>query len=163
MKRLHAEQYFSTSKQVSNTPLFTIHDQLFSEQDIIALHKLFLTVGVHSITVASVRQGRSLVKTFLESLNCYHNLAMVTLENIPLLFPVLDVYRGLLEKGYVNPISSIKHSALDQFFVDDFFADFMWIESSQELLSSDWFIEFKQKLVNLNIDKHIPIIMVRYS
>ena len=44
------------------------------------------------------------------------------------------------------------------FFLDCFYFDFLWIEESPSLLSSIWYEQFKQHLVDFNFNKSIPIV-----
>src|SRR5271156_5702018 len=50
----------------------------YLEQDILCLNDMFLTNGFHTIKVANVEVGRSIMQLFLQAASLYHNVACVT-------------------------------------------------------------------------------------
>jgi len=162
MKHLSAKRCLSTVHPVDlikNIKKITLP---YSEHDIMEIQDAFLTNGYHAIQVENVVQGRLLLNTFLRALNCYRDLAVLTLvDTIPAHndLHVYDIYKELVCDGYLPLFND---EQIDTFFLDSFYFDFMWIEATQELLAADWFTEFEQKLIDLKIDQHIPIIFVSY-
>lgn len=132
----------------------------FSEQTIMELQEKFLSNGFRNIKVKNVQAGRAIMSMFLESLNYYNDVAALTLSDRPLNDSTLDVYRALVEGRYIDPFSN---NYLDEFFTNHFYFDFMWIEAEDSLLTSGWFADFELKLVDLNIDNHIPVIIISYE
>ena len=123
----------------------------FSEQDILDLNDAFLTNGIHDITVPSIHAGRGLISTFLSSLNYYSNVACLTAHDVPHDPTIFDIY------------SEVAGSSLEEFFVENFYFDFMWIEALPELTSTVWFTDFEQRLLSFNIDHILPIIVLSYG
>ncbi|KKP25246.1 MAG: hypothetical protein UR12_C0043G0017 [candidate division TM6 bacterium GW2011_GWF2_30_66] len=142
-----------------------IRDPL-SEHDILDLQEKFLTNGIHHIAVKNVMFGRSLVFKFLNSINCYHDNAVLSMSNEAVNFFCSkgetffsDIYYDLLQDGY---ISKNKKTEFNDFFIEQFYYDFMFIEANQELIDSSWFLNFFDAIKNNKIDQHIPIIVISY-
>lgn len=127
----------------------------YYEQDIIDLHNIFLTHGVHYITVVDLKQGRELVQTLLQSLHYYTNVACVTLDHEPLAESVCDVYAEMATQ--YSPV--ITNDIVEQYLLDRFYFDFMWIEASEQLLRSSWYASFENKLNTMN-KSLLPIIIL---
>lgn len=117
----------------------------FSEQDIIRFQALLLRKGVHTLSIKNVRKGRLLIYTCLETLNCFKRVGCLTLSSIHLKAPVVDIIASM-------------NTALEDFFIEEFDFDFLWIESSNNLTKTVWFTRFKSLLYEAGIPNHIPII-----
>jgi len=130
-----------------------------SEADILYLEDKFLTNGFHYITVKDVAAGRSLVSSFLHSLNYYSDNAVLTLSDYSLDSSIADIYYELLQGGYVD---SCSYSDFDEFFIDQFYYDFMWIEATKETIDEKWFAEFFGKMINFKLNEHIPVLIISY-
>jgi len=129
-----------------------VYSPQLSDQDIFELQDIFLSKGYHHILVASVSDGRALMQSFLQSLRCYHSCAVLThlpVENLPL----ISIYEEL--KPY------LQQNSLEPFFMDQFYYDFVWIESTPSLFQAPWYIEFEQWLLELKLYLEIPIIITR--
>ncbi|MFC1843108.1 hypothetical protein ACFLYU_05625 [Candidatus Dependentiae bacterium] len=131
-----------------------------SEHDILDLQDKFLSNGFHYITVSDVYCGRSLVSRFLKSLNCYHEVATLSISWPIIEVGTTDVYYELVQGSYTDPI---KNSNWNEFFIDQFYYDFIWIEACHELVDNDWFSEFFNNMVQVKIDQHIPVLVISYS
>lgn len=129
-----------------------------TEEDILELHDLFLTNGIHHIKVDDLAAGRSLMHTLLTSLNCYHAMAVLTLEPLSIEPSTCDVYQELVRSNFLSDAQ-----AIDTFFLEQFYFDFMWIEMSQDLAASEWFAEFEQKMIEYKLETHLPIVVVTYK
>lgn len=159
MKRLYSARDFSQDA----SRLFTIHHELLSERDIIELQDKFLTNGFHYITVSSIACGRALVKTFLASLSCYTTIGYVSIAARDVQDrQYKDIYDDLISNGYIDSLTGhlVNQQSLDQFFIEEFHYDFIWIEATQTLTEKQWFADFKERLTTFNIDKDIPILML---
>ena len=128
-----------------------------SEHDILDLQDKFLNNGFHYIAVSSVSFGRLLISRFLRSLNCYHENAILTISNPIGNNTIIDLYYELLQGGYLSG-----NKDLDDFFIDQFYYDFIWIEACHELVDQKWFSEFFSKLLSFKIDRHIPVLVISY-
>ena len=130
-----------------------------TEDGIITMHQHFLTNGFYRLTVPSWQDGRNLLENFFRSTHYYHDIGCITLEQTLFDHSVSHIYHELLYAGYLDPLC--EHD-LEQFFLEQFYFDFIWIETSQPLLESSWFNSFQEKLIHFKIDKHIPIIEFSY-
>ncbi len=132
-------------------------EEPLSEATILDIQDAFLTNGMHTLSVENVAMGRSLVNTFLSSLDCYYATACLTHSDQPLATTVYDLFAD---------IDSYAHGArgdLEEFFLERFYVDFLWIEYTQKLKETWWVSDFEQKLRDLKIDQHIPIICLKYG
>lgn len=129
----------------------------FSEQDILDLQDEFLSYGFHYIKVDTVQDGRRVVNTFLHSLKSYYQaLGCLSMAEHYLPDSVTDIYELLEWYGY------LKYNSLESFFVDQWYFDFLWIEATEELLTSAWFCTFSQLLEDFSINRKIPIFIISY-
>jgi len=162
----------SRLKNVSDKKFFEAFDTLgniqkskhvrgpLSEHDILDLQDKFLNNGFHYINVSDLQFGRSLVFQFLKSLKHCHENAILTVSMSLLDAPITDVYYELIQGGYLD---KSQHKDLDEFFIDQFYYDFLVIEACHELVDSYWFSEFFNRLINFKIDQNIPVLVVSYS
>lgn len=126
------------------------------EKDILYLQEIFLANGFHHLKVKNIETGRLLISLFLHSLNYYHEVACLTVDNNPLDKSIFNLYRAMLKLDALN-----QHD-LEDFLVEYFYCDFMWIEATKDLTGSSWFPMFKKVMHAFNIDKHIPIVILSY-
>jgi hypothetical protein len=133
-----------------------IHEPL-SDSEILQIQDIFLTKGIHSIKVHDIQSGRIVMKRFLESLNCYHAIACLTMTEPIIGINIIDLYSELLTGNYC---AALHEQSLTDFFINQFNYDFLWIEASEQLLNSLWFTCFEQALFNLNIQTRMPIFVV---
>lgn len=127
----------------------------FEEKDILYLQNAFTTPGVHAITVTSIETGRKLIDQLLDSLKWYQDVGyLASSDSAPC-------------KGKSNVLHSITQpitpEAVAQFFIDDFYYDFLWIEATNSLLQEPWIAAFEQQLIMFHIDHMIPVIIVSYK
>lgn len=133
----------------------------FSDSQILDLQEKFLTNGFSYVKASSVVKGRSIINAFLNSLHVYHDPVCLSVAKLPIIqSPVFDLYTELQAGGY---LSSFESYYLDEFFIERFYFDFMWIEATRELLISSWFEDVKSKMLDMGLDQHIPIIVVVYE
>lgn len=120
--------------------------QRISEKDIIDLHELLLTNGIHVITQVPYKKFRTVMITFLDSLNYYHNVSLFTRDTM------IEVPTGISVIHLDNAYHSKDY--LYQFFLEDFDYDFIWIETPAN------FIVVLDILVELKMDTVMPILLV---
>lgn len=130
--------------------------QSISEYDILELQELFLTYGLHSIKIPTMPFGRDLVVRFLDSLQCYSNVACLSLSTRPLRPGIVNLYDELALYGAL----AHSHTTLESFLLENFYYDFLWIEMSQELDESPWYWYLEQKLLDFNLIKTLPIVLL---
>ena len=130
-----------------------------SEHEILDLQDKFLTNGFHYITVSDVDFGRQLISRFLKTLHCYTDNAVLSISNLVLNGSVTDIYYELVKGGYTDPT---KLSDVHEFFVEQFYYDFIWIEACHELVDNNWFAEFFRNMIHFKIDQHIPVLVISY-
>jgi len=134
--------------------------QPFSETDIIWLQELFLTNDWHCLRLDDIHSGRSIINTMLYSLNYYHDVACLTMEEYPQLdSECCDLYLQLLEGGYLDG----EPYDLEAFFLENFYADFLWIEETHELVKTPWYQQFLMVLHDLQMTHHMPVIVLSYK
>lgn len=129
-----------------------------TEDDIITIYGHFITNGFYTITMQSLSASRHLLRSFLRATNYYHDVGCITLEDdsLDITDSITNIYYELLYGGYID--SSCEHN-LEQFLSEQFYFDFIWIEATSQLRENSWFDTFQRKLMHLNIDQHIPIIV----
>jgi hypothetical protein len=139
---------------------FDLIQEPFSEHQILALQEKFLTNGFQYIKVKSVVKGRLIIEPFLASLGIYTDIAVLSTTPILPQAPMTDIYYELSNNGY---ISTFEPLYLDEFFIESFYHDFMWIEATRDVLNAHWFDDIKRKIIDIGIDQHIPILIVLYQ
>lgn len=132
----------------------------WSEEDILQLQALFLTTGMHAITVPQVHAGRTIIARLLQSLHCFSHVAALTVSDLPLAPAVCNVYEELLLGGFIERQQATR--AFD-YFLDEFNADFLWIEESSNLLSTPWYRTVREYIDELKVSQHIPVVRVLYA
>lgn len=152
MKRLEIVQSRSSAAMIA-TALFK---EPLTESDILLLQDKFLTNGFQHIQLQNIETGRALIETFLDSMHLYNAVACLTLAHELLPAHVSDVYYELVTSRYI-------HNNLEQFILDEFYFDFLWIEATSDLLKSDWYQELEHFIIDYKIDQHIPIIVISYQ
>jgi hypothetical protein len=129
----------------------------FSEQDILELQDEFLTNGFHYITVSNLEQGRKIIDTFLSSLNYYYDIGYLSLSNQKSINNAENIYK-LLKDGDCFEIMRF-----DEFFLEHWYYDFVWIEAIEPLWHLSWFKKLYQHLVNGAFDESLPIFILSYT
>lgn len=133
-------------------PMVTKIGQPLSDIDIIALHKAFLTPGYHYLRVSSCNEGRVLIKEVLSSMKYYQQIACLTLEKKLLDDYIINLYEDI----------SIQTNNVDEYFIEHFHYDFLWIELSS-VMAIKWMNDFYQALHDYHIDQTIPIIGISFD
>jgi len=116
----------------------------FSEKDILELQDTFLSNGFQFLRMDTIPFGRTVMETFLMLLNNFHDVACLTTSKDALPPMVSNIYQLLDQGGFLEP-----HSMLDfeEFFLEYFYYDFIWIEASYDLLSQPWYSYFEHSIV----------------
>lgn len=127
----------------------------FSENDVLYLQDLFLTPGVHQITVDNFSKVRVMINKVLKSLHYHQKAACLSFVDLCLESEICDIAQLLIADDYL-----VSKDRLTLFFLDQFYFDFLWIEETPELLGSRWYEQFKQHLNDFNFNRSVPIIKV---
>jgi hypothetical protein len=157
MKRLY-ESNGSAQVQKSSQQLFSCYQHL-SESDILDLQDIFLTNGIHRVMSYDLFTGRTLVDIFLHAMAPnYHEKACLTVHSYALDPVVLDLYSMMYMFAGDDPIEY-----LEEFFTQQLYVDFMWIEETPQLRALPWYGTFLETLSSLHLDAHIPIVIFSYE
>lgn len=135
----------------------------FSEDQILFLQDKFLINGFHYLKFDNVFKGRMITEAIITSLGLYNDIALLSIKPIlPQIHKVtvIDLYYELSESGYFNHLEPL---SLDEFFMDHFYHDLMWIEATKEMLCKPWFDDIQKKIVDIEIHQHIPILITLYQ
>lgn len=157
MKRLYEER----KKECMQQNLFSCYQQL-SERDILELQDIFLINGIHRVVSYDLFTGRTLVDIFLEAMpQHHHEKACLTLEGLTLDSSVLDLYT-LLQLSIGEPQAD-PAEYLEEFFAEQLYADFLWIEETATLRTQPWYPVFLELLSATRLDHHMPILIFSYE
>src|ERR1700721_494075 len=77
-------------------PNFLCGDAVFTHQEVIDLKDRFLTTGFHYIKALTPQAGRMIMTTFLASLPCFNDIAVLTHDETELPATYTDLYTTLL-------------------------------------------------------------------
>ena len=114
-------------------------DESLTEYEILSLQDAFLVNGLHSINVPNLVVGRILIQNFLNSLPMYTHNACLTLNTTDLPSHISDIYAALYNEG-------LQEQVIEEFFINEFYFDFVWIEMSDALCKAPWFGHFNKIL-----------------
>ena len=138
------------SKQLC-TPILV--KDVLTECDVLLLQDVFLCNGFHHIQVKNIYAGRKFMYTFLQSLAISGEIGCLTGDILPLDDHIIDIQNTI---RHFSTDGCITEEIIEQFFNEEFFYDFIWIEISSEFEKKPWYIYFKKKLLEYK-HMHIPI------
>jgi len=93
----------------------------------------------------------------------YTTVAYLALEPIKLPIFLADIeVVSLYDEMAFSGALAFAHNRLENFLLESFYYDFVWIECSQELLRKPWFEFFEQKLIVHNFATSTPILFISY-
>lgn len=157
MERFNEQDHHKHAQQ----GLFSCYQQL-SEVDILDLQDRFLTNGVHRVTSYDLFTGRTLVDIFLQAMAPhYHEKACLTMQTLTLDSSVLDLSTML--QLFVGGAQEDPTEHLEEFFTEQLYADFIWIEETASLRAQPWYSVLLETIVTLQLDHHVPIIIFSYE
>ncbi|KKP35432.1 MAG: hypothetical protein UR26_C0005G0046 [candidate division TM6 bacterium GW2011_GWF2_32_72] len=127
-----------------------------TEKDILEYQDIFLSNGQRRIQVKSFEMGRSFIYTFLNALNCYQNIACFSSS--------IKLNRGLNLYDFLMTHSSefnwLNDELMEEFLLDYFNFDFIWIEEDIKLLNNVIYQKFMAKMEELNLIGSLPVIIL---
>lgn len=132
-----------------------VYTQQPNEQDILSLCDLFLTPGMHYVTVTSIKEGRTVVNLFVDMLKCYHAVGFID-----------KVGKGssqgmnLYELFAHYKDNLVLRDALNKFFLEEFDYDFIWIVYPKYSVAHTFIHIFLDQVIEFNVDQKIPIVFI---
>ncbi len=148
------------SYDIFDASLLPLIQHPFSETEILEIQDKFLSEGIHQLKVTDVAAGRNLVHTFLDTLTVYHEVGCLTVSNNPLESYITNIYHELLLQSYIDQYEA---KNLEEFFIEQFYFDCLWIECTTSLIEQPWFTDFQINLLNFKLERQMPIIMLSYD
>lgn len=124
-----------------------------TEPDLLYLNVIFTTKGIHHIRVSDELSGRLLIKNVLASLQWYYQVACITTSD-----DTVDFADNVVAR-LPKPLDDM---TIEQFFLEEFYYDFVWIELTEELKREDWIENFQERIHAFQIDLIIPVIVIEY-
>lgn len=132
-----------------------------TDSNILDLQEKFLTNGLHHITVPTIADGRALIFTFLNSLSfILHTVACVTTEGMTLPVNIISIHEQLSRSENFNASHT---DYMQNFFFEQFYFDFIWVEMNSSLITSKWYLDFEKNFLDLNMSKNIPMLVISYE
>jgi hypothetical protein len=126
-----------------------------SEYAILEFSDLFLRNGLHHLSVGNMQEGRALILSFLSTLPYYHAVGCLTLSSAPEKPFISDVLQDLMQGGIIH-----HEEAFTEYFIEQCDYDFLWIESSTQLMQTAWYHTFLQKLHECTMYERIPVMIL---
>ena len=143
-------------KDITHEKLFSLP---FSEEDVLELQEIFVTLGVHIIKVKNVIEGRQILKIILNSLNYYNNIGCITQEkDIPV--SVCDILNHIvlekIEKGDLL-------TNLEDFLAVHPCFDFIWIELTKNIKKELSYKAIKNIFDMYHVEERMPVLILTYD
>jgi hypothetical protein len=129
-----------------------------SVDDILYLQQIFLTTGLHHIVAPNLSIGRRTMHLLLRSMNCFSNAACLTWEHKASL-KGYDVLGRLID--YCGQEANM--DAIEEYFIEEFEADFLWIEMSDAFMQNPFVVQAFNIMHVLNIIHKIPVVLISYQ
>lgn len=126
-----------------------------TESDILYLQNIFTTPGVHMVTVPNILAGRKIIMEQLEALQWHQEIGFLTADQSACCVPAQNIL-SMLEQP-------IDQEGVETFFIERFYFDFLWIETTSGLVNMPWIYSFEKQLINYHLDSMIPIIILTYN
>lgn len=130
-----------------------------SESEIIELHNILLTPTQHTIYTNSVTNGRALINTMLHSLSYYHFVGCLTTDMPSHDDKVIDIYSIIRKNAQVYGL----WYAIDLFFINYNYIDFIWVELTDDLLVQMGLKYVTQMCQLLTKHRSIPVVILNYE
>ena len=131
-----------------------IYTKHLGEEEILSLCDLFLTPGLHYVSFGSLEEGRRIINSFIELLQCYHAIGYIDRVGIH--------NRGMnLYEQFANYQDDAElRKQLDAFFAQDFAYDFMWIIYPKYQVARTFINIFLDQVIEFSIDQKIPVVFI---
>jgi hypothetical protein len=126
-----------------------------TEADILYLQTIFTTPGMHSLTVPNIQTGRKMIMEQLKVLQWHQEIGFLTADQSAQCLPAQNLLKLLGQP--------IDQENIETFFIEHFYYDFLWIETTEGLLNMPWVYAFEEQLFNYHLQTMIPIIVLTYQ
>lgn len=144
------------SKHINIAHIANITHASITECEILAMNDLLLTNGYHLITVKNFSVGRTIVDSFLMLLNRYQQIYWLSDDGkVP--EQTYNLYTNMKQAGCLKDRSIEGYMS---FFHEEFYGDCLIIECTNELLKTDWYLDFEQALYEVQLSDHMPIVQL---
>lgn len=154
------ENFLARSRPVKVHPAITlarkkVYDAHLTENDVVALCDIFLTPSIHYVTFTSLATGRKVMHSFIDHLTCYHAIGYIDRIGI-------SHQKGMNLYEFFAHYESGEHlrEAIEQFFLERFNYDFIWIVYPKYQVAQTFIQVFLDCVVEYRIDQKIPIIFL---
>jgi len=135
------------------------HAGLTSRDILLDMQHIFLTSGMHEIVMPSPVTGRALVYEMLNALGCYETPYALSSPEVDK--PgIVSLRRELARFAGSAPLSP---DVIERYVLEQFYADFCWIEENAVLRAEVWYQSLLQSLYDSASVLRIPIIIVRVT
>jgi hypothetical protein len=129
-----------------------------SVDDILYLQQLFLTTGLHHIVVPDLSVGRKIIHSLLQSMHYFSNTACLTQQH-KVSLKGYDVLGRLINYCGQEANSNV----IEEYFLEEFEADFMWVELNEELMQNPFAVQVFRIMHVLDIIKKMPVVTISYQ
>lgn len=125
-----------------------------TEADILYLQTIFTTPGIHTLKMPSVQNGRKIIMEQLKALQWHQEIGFLTADQSALCLPAQNILTMLDQP--------IDQEGIETFFIECFYYDFLWIETTSGLVNMPWIYAFEQQLFSYHLNTMIPIVILTY-
>ncbi|MFT6765392.1 MAG: hypothetical protein ACJAZS_000269 [Alteromonas naphthalenivorans] len=152
MKNLELQEYESTI--IGTGGLSKRITAPYTEAEILYLQTIFTTPGVHTLAVPNIRAGRTMIMEQLKVLQWHQEIGFLTADQSARCLSAQNILK-LIDQP-------IDQENIETFFIEHFYYDFLWIETTHGLLNMPWIYSFEQQLFSYRLDTMIPIVILTY-
>ncbi len=133
------------------------NSSFLSDCDILALQNIFLTSGYHTMYTSDICRSRELIGSLISVFPMFSSVAFLALDSSALPTLATPLYFELFS------CTDFSSSSIDDYLLNAFYYDFLWIECSSDLLEASWFNHFRQRLYDFNILKSLSVLALDIS
>ena len=126
-----------------------------NEEDVLSLCDLFLSPGLHYISFSTIQEGRKTINLFIDLLKCYHSIGYIDRVGCK-----YNQGMNLYELFAHYEDGKILRDAINEYFIQEFDYDFIWIVYPKYQVSNTFIHIFLDQLIEFNLDQKIPIVFV---
>lgn len=155
MERLHAQERLDRVHPSIALARKRTYTHELGEEDILSLCDLFLTPGLHYISFSTIKEGRTTINLFVDLLKCYHTVGYIDRAGCK-----YNQGMNLYELFAHYEDGKALRDAINQFFIEEFDYDFIWIIYPKYQVSHTFINIFLDQLIEYNIDQKIPVVFI---
>ena len=132
----------------------------FSDTEIMRISDMLLTPGIHQWTMPNVKTGRTVLWSFLTSLDYYGDIACITTSSLALPASVLPLLEYWKVTGYLSEENGY---GLASFFAQECTHDFLWIERDEQLRHTYYYAALEQELKAWQRKTNMTVLYLAYE